>query len=65
MAIAGKRELERRCSRESSEGDLPGNDSATVEGAPQVVRDLLRGCVGADGVLHGEDPAEDFLIGKT
>lgn len=48
-----------------SDQGLPGNDSATVEGAPEVVRDLLRGCIGANRVLHGEDPAEDFLVRKT
>lgn len=39
--------------------DLPGS-----EGGPEVVLDGLVGEGGADGGLHFEDPAEDFLGGE-
>lgn len=41
------------------------NDTARVEGRPQVVLNVLLGVVLGDVVLHLDDPSEDLLGGKT
>lgn len=40
-------------------------DAARVEGGPEVIVNVLVGVLGGDGVLHLDDPAEDFLRGET
>ena len=44
---------------------VAGNDTAGVEGGPQVVVDICLGVVVGNSVLHLEDPAENFLGSKT
>ena len=44
---------------------VTGDDTAAVEGRPEVVLDAGGGGGGADVLLHLEDPAEDFLSGEA
>lgn len=44
---------------------VAGNNTARVEGGPEVVLDVLLAVGRRDVVLHLEDPAEDFLGGET
>lgn len=44
---------------------VTGNDTAGLEGVPEVLGDVLVGKVRADGLLHLGDPVEDLLVGKT
>lgn len=41
------------------------HDTAAVEGGPEVVVDVVFGVVSGDGLLHLDDPAEDFLGGEA
>lgn len=41
------------------------NDTSGVEGGPEVLLDLLIGEIGANGLLHLNQPVEDLLVGKT
>jgi hypothetical protein len=41
------------------------NDSAAVEGGPQVISDLLVGGVKTDLGLEFSDPSKDFLVGQS
>src|SRR5699024_10293345 len=41
------------------------NDTSRLQGAPEVVTDVVVGELGADLILHGQDPAEDLLGGKA
>lgn len=44
---------------------VSGDDLAGLEYRPDVLLDLLVGRVGADGLLHAEDEAEDLLVSET
>ena len=44
---------------------VTGNDTARVEGVPEVLLDVLVREVRADGLLHLGEPVEDLLVGKT
>lgn len=44
---------------------VTGNDTARLEGVPEVLGDVLVGKVGADGLLHLGEPVEDLLVGET
>ena len=44
---------------------IAGDDAPGAEGAPEVGGDGVGGEGGADGGLHGEHPAEDFLGGEA
>lgn len=41
------------------------DDTSRLEGVPEVSADVLVGELGSDLVLHGEDPAKNFLCGET
>lgn len=41
------------------------NDTSRVEGRPEVLLDLLIGEIGANGLLHLNQPVENLLVGKT
>ena len=45
-------------------GDIyaPRDDPSALQRRPKVLLNLLRRRVGANLLLHGEDPAENFLI---
>lgn len=44
---------------------VTGNDTAGVEGGPEVVLDGLVAEVVTDGLLHLGEPEEDLLVGET
>ena len=44
---------------------VTGNDTAGVEGVPEVLLDVLVREVRADAGLHLGEPVEDLLVGKT
>ncbi len=44
---------------------VTGNNTSRLEGVPEVSADVLVGELGSDLVLHGEDPAKDFLRSET
>lgn len=44
---------------------VTGNDTARVQGGPQVVGDGLVAKVVANSLLHLSEPVEDLLVGKT
>jgi hypothetical protein len=44
---------------------VTGNDTARLEGVPEVLGDVLVRKVRADGLLHLGEPVEDLLVGKT
>lgn len=44
---------------------VAGDDAATLEHAPDVVLDLIRGGVVSDLLLHGENESKDLLVGKA
>jgi len=44
---------------------VTGNDTAGVEGRPEVVLDGLVAEIVTDGLLHLSEPVEDLLVGKT
>lgn len=44
---------------------VTGNDTARVEGRPQVVVDVLLTVTGGNSLLHLENPSENLLGGQT
>ena len=41
------------------------DDLSSVQGLPDVLRDLLVGSILSDLLLHSSDPVEDLLVGET
>lgn len=44
---------------------VAGNDTAGVEGRPEVLGDVLIGEIVTNGLLHLGEPVQDLLVGKT
>lgn len=44
---------------------IAGNDTASVQGVPEVLGDGLVAEIVANGLLHLSEPVEDFLVGQT